>query len=208
MHSELKRLSTIFGISISLLGSQLHCDEASPATMEQFSFANMDEEQQQTTGVYKLSDEEKKALEDWTKNWSSQHNENKQNTPNQNENQSKDLLTREEAENLIIALEDGQETQKPANTTFSIKAIREDGKFIDLDNNTTYKVPSLLRRKTAKWSAGAIIEIQTTKKPQWVRLVNSTTHEHVLAKIETPENQPQPQNMKTDGMKAQNSDED
>ncbi len=186
MHSKLKKVVTIVGVSLLFSMNLYSCKAA-----EEFTFLDMTQAEEEATGITKLSAEERNTLESWIKDWSKSSREKMQNDCQsepqapEKEPPTKELLTREEAENLIIALEDSTEEPKTQTTTFAISTIREDGKFIDLENKVSYKVPSLLRRKAAKWNTGDQIEVQTTKKPQWVRLVNSKTHEHVLAKIET-----------------------
>lgn len=187
MHSHIKKTSLLVGITLTLLGRSL-CSADEPSTGQNaFSFNGMNQDERQKTGIHKLAPEEQTALEQWMKLsvQIAQNDEALDEVPVQ-ENPPEVVPSDEGAGgSLIVALDAAQTQQeKGMGRLFAITETREDGKFVVLENGVVYKVPTMLRRKSASWKKGDVLTVDATKKTGWFRLRNTRTNEHVLAQIE------------------------
>ena len=78
---------------------------------------------------------------------------------------------------------DAPKNEIPENS-FHIREIRENGRFIALENGALYKIPTALRKTVQGWNPGDILRIEPTARSNWVRLTNVISNESVLAKVE------------------------
>jgi hypothetical protein len=82
------------------------------------------------------------------------------------------------------AEEDGEAKKEIPENSFVVSEIRENGRFIALENGALYKVPTALRKKVQSWNRGDILRVEPTMRSSWVRLTNVISNESVLAKVE------------------------
>jgi hypothetical protein len=169
----------------------------------------MNSQDQATTGINKLTPLEKAALEQWVKQWEEEEAKNPTTPPSQDQAAKETISLAQEAPSPSdatpnpqdapqipeVALSPGtcpaaapaptpQAAPKPVTANSAIQSVLNEGKYIIIENGTTYIVPTPLRKKCANWKQGDLLRIDETKKASWFRITNIMTNEWVLVKVE------------------------
>lgn len=133
---------------------QMQCMQAN------ISIAQMNETEQKTCGIEKLSPEEKHALDTWLA---------AQKLPEQPK------------------LQPVTQKSKITHGEFAITANQDLGRYIMLDNGLTYEFPSRSRKKTMAWKVGEKVKVVEPVRPVTFKLENVVQNQTIGGKaVPTP----------------------
>lgn len=159
---KFKVLFVVIACSCSLFA------EKTPATPQgcPFTTKEMSGEQKKATGIDKLTDDEKEALDAWLcENW--------------NASQKKISMDQQETS------PNQQMGQEDQTVTVSISEISSDGRAITLSDGKKYMITKTLAKKTTQWQPGDRVKVSQTKKASVVKIKNLTQDQEIKARVNT-----------------------